>query len=119
MDQKNQLKLLVSELVKTNKNISSLQEEIRNQRKTKNLINEKLIQFCQANEIDGFDINNGQLIYTKTKIKKAIGKKMLQDTLRAYFDNDEAADKVSSHILDSRQETIKESIKIKMDKIDK
>ena len=116
MDDKSQLKLLVSELVKTNKNITSLQAEIKNQRKTKNLIQQKLIEFCQANDIDGFDINNGQLIYTKSKVKKAIGKKMLQDTLRLYFQNDEAADKVSSHILDSRQETIKESIKIKMDK---
>ena len=116
MDDKSQLKLLVAELVKTNKNITSLQAEMKNQRKTKNLITEKLIDFCQANEIDGFDINNGQLIYTRNKVKKAIGKKMLQDTLRAYFKNEEAADKVSSHILDSRQETIKESIKIKMDK---
>ena len=77
---------------------------------------EKLVEFCQQNGIDGFDINNGQLIYTKSKIRKAIGKKMLQETLREYFQNDDAADKISSHILDSRQETIKESIKIKMDK---
>ena len=55
-------------------------------------------------------------MYTKNKVKSTIGKKMLQDTLRAYFNNTEAADKISSHILNSRKEKITESIKIKFDK---
>ena len=40
---------------------------------------------------------------------------MLQETLRNYLKNTETADQISSHILNSRQEKITESIRIKFD----
>ena len=35
----------------------------------------------KSNNIDGFDISNGQLMYSKHKTKSSIGKKMLQETI--------------------------------------
>ena len=107
---------LVKEWIKTNNTITTLQSEIKKQRKHKTIITERLLSIMKNNDIDGFDITDGQLMYTKNKVKSTIGKKMLQDTLRAYFNNTEAADKISSHILNSRKEKITESIKIKFDK---
>ena len=41
---------------------------------------------------------------------------MLQETLRDYLNNQEAADKLSTHILNSRNEKVTENIRIKFDK---
>ena len=116
MSSNEELSSIVKEFMKTTDTITSLQNEIKKQRKTKAILTEKLISIMKSNNIDGFDITDGQLMYTKNKVKSTIGKKMLQDTLRAYFNNSEAADQISSHILNSRQEKITESIKIKFDK---
>ena len=71
----------------------------------------------KSNEIDCFDINDGKLVYAKSKHKKPINKKSLYDALHAYFKDDvELAQEVSNHILNSREETIKESIKRKVEK---
>ncbi len=116
MTSNEELSELVKEWIKTNNTIITLQSEVKNQRKHKAIITDKLVSIMKHNNIDGFDITDGQLMYTKNKVKSTIGKKMLQDTLRAYFNNSEAADQISSHILNSRQEKITESIKIKFDK---
>lgn len=116
MSSNEELSNIVKEFIKTNDTISSLQNEIKKQRKTKAILTEKLVSVMKSNNIDGFDITNGQLMYSKSKVKSTIGKKMLQETLRNYLSNTETADKISSHILNSRQEKITESIRIKFDK---
>lgn len=116
MTSNEELSELVKEWIKTNNTITTLQSEVKKQRKHKTNITDKLVSIMKTNNIDGFDITDGQLMYTKNKIKSTIGKKMLQETLRDYFKNTEAADQISSHILNSRQEKITESIKIKFDK---
>jgi|TARA_Y100000992_G_scaffold300968_1_gene270766 hypothetical protein len=116
MTSNEELSQIVKEFIKVNDTISSLQNEIKKQRKIKTALTEKLVGVMKSNNIDGFDISDGQLMYAKNKVKSTIGKKMLQETLRKYLNNDEAADKISSHILDSREEKIKESIRIKLDK---
>ena len=116
MSSNEELSSIVKEFMKTTDTINSLQNEIKKQRKTKAILTEKLVSIMKSNNIDGFDISNGQLMYSKSKTKSSIGKKMLQETLRNYLNNAETADQISSHILNSRQEKITESIRIKFDK---
>jgi hypothetical protein len=53
-------------------------------------------------------------MYTKSKIKKPINKKSLMTALNDFFKNDsDTAKELSDHILNSREETVKESIKRK------
>jgi len=76
-----------------------------------------LVDVMKTNEIDCFDINDGKLIYAKSKHKKPINKKSLFDSLQTYFKDDkELAQEVSEHILNNREETVKESIKRKKEK---
>jgi hypothetical protein len=56
-------------------------------------------------------------MYAKSKYKKPINKKSLNEALQNYFKNDtELAKDVSEHILNSREESIKETIKRKPEK---
>ena len=71
----------------------------------------------KSNEIDCFDIKDGQLIYTKNKTKKALSKKHLISSLLQYFSNDQKTAKdISAFVLNSREDNIKESIRRKIKK---
>ena len=67
-----------------------------------------------ADNIDEFDINNGKLIYTKSKSKAPLSKKHLLNSLNDFYKNDvEMADQLTKFIMDSRLEVTKEQIKHK------
>jgi hypothetical protein len=69
------------------------------------------------NSIDCFDINGGALVYKKNKIKKPINGKTLLTALQNYYkDQPKMAEDLTKHILDSREEQVKEVIKRKIDK---
>jgi hypothetical protein len=78
------------------------------------MLNNKLLSVMKDNEIDCFDINDGKLVYSKSKTKQAVSKKVLLDALNKYFcDKPETASEIVEHILDSRTEKITETIKRK------
>jgi hypothetical protein len=56
-------------------------------------------------------------LYKKNIVKKPINSKMLLTTLQTYYkDNLEMAQEITSHILNNREEVMKETIKRKIDK---
>ena len=70
----------------------------------------------RSNEIDCFDINDGQLVYKKNSVKKAIGKKFLLDILNKYFNGDEdKVNELNSYIQDNRERVEQEKIHLKGD----
>jgi hypothetical protein len=76
-----------------------------------------LVEIMRKNEIDCFDVNDGKLIYTKTKVKAPLNKNTLVGSLMKYFkDDDEQAKELSQFLLDSREEKVKESIRRKVQK---
>ena len=81
-------------------------------RKTeKKRISEILIGIMRKNEIDCFDINDGQIIYNKKNVKKPITKKILFTILSKYYKGDSSkAEDMQNFILDNREEEVKESI---------
>ena len=71
----------------------------------------------KTNSIDCFDINGGALVYKKSKIKKPINGKSLLAALQNYYKSDpKTAEDLTKHVLDSREEQVKETIKRKIDK---
>ena len=87
----------------------------RNDRKK--VLTENLISTMKKNEIDCFDINGGALIYKTNKVKKPINGKTLLLALQNYFKEDpNTAQDLTKHILNSREEQIKEMIKRKVNK---
>tara|TARA_B100001093_G_scaffold423181_1_gene415992 strand:- start:1294 stop:1647 length:354 start_codon:yes stop_codon:yes gene_type:complete len=117
MDTKDQLVSHIRSWIEIDTEISNLQKQIKNYREEKKNLTTSLVDVMKSNEIDCFDINDGKLIYSKSKVKKPINKKILLDSLNIFFQNDKKiVEELNDHILNSREETIKESIRRKINK---
>ena len=71
--------------------IRTLQKEIRNRRKLKKAITQNLVDIMKTQEIDALNVQDGQLIYNKTKTKAPLSKKHLLTSLTTFFKNDKSA----------------------------
>jgi hypothetical protein len=117
METKEQLVNNIKEWIKIDNEIIQLKNEIKERNIKKKNLTESLVSVMKTNAIDCFDINGGALIYKKNKVKKPINGKTLLSALQNYYKTDPqiAADLVK-HVMDSREEQIKETIKHKVDK---
>lgn len=114
MDIKDQLVSYVKDWVAVDEEMKQLQHVMREKRKKKKELNDVLINIMKQNDIECFNTKNGRLLYSVSKTKKSITKKMLFETLTKYFDNDDAkVNEMASFILESRDECVKETIKRK------
>jgi len=117
METKEQLVKSIKEWVKLENDIKKLQKELVLRKNEKKDISKNLIEVMKKNEIDNFDINNGQICYNKKNIKKPITKKILLDILEKYYKGDMLkASNVNNFILENREEIIKESLILKTNK---
>tara|TARA_B100000927_G_C16467808_1_gene470377 strand:- start:349 stop:738 length:390 start_codon:yes stop_codon:yes gene_type:complete len=115
METKGELVENIREWVKIDNEIRTLQKEINTRKDEKKKISAALMQTMKSNEIDCFDINNGQIQYVNKKVKKPMTKKVLFDVLTKYYDGDFLkANKMKDFIMDNREETSKESISRKI-----
>lgn len=118
METKDQLIKTIKEWVKLDNDIRKLQKELAQRKNEKKKLSSSLIDIMKKNEIDCFDINNGQICYNKKNIKKPITKKVLLDTLSKYYKGDLLkATEINNYILENREEITKESIVLKPNKI--
>lgn len=118
METKDQLIKNIKEWVKIDNEIRALQKEVRKKQDDKKKISVDLMDVMRKNEIDVFDIKDGQITYAKKSVKKPITKKNLLGILANYCKGDvEKAAEMNQFILDNREEVVKESIvrKIKKD----
>jgi hypothetical protein len=61
--------------------------------------------------LDCFDINDGQILYKKTNVKKPFTKKVLFQLLNEYYKDDvEKANDVSTFLLENQTEVVRERI---------
>jgi seryl-tRNA synthetase len=114
METKEQLIKSIKDWVKLDNDIRKLQKELKQRKDEKNKTSALLMETMKKNEIDCFDINNGQICYNKKTVKKPITKKILMDILSKFYKGDTLkASEVNNFILDNREETVKESIVLK------
>jgi hypothetical protein len=113
--EKNNLMKLIKEWVKNDNEIRELKKQ-ENLRKTENKsITDKLLLIMRNNNIDCFDINDSQILYKKTNVKKAFSKKTISFLLNQYFKDDvEKANDVHNYLMENQQEVVKEKIVRKM-----
>lgn len=117
MENKEQLVKTIKEWVKIDNEIRTLQQQQSMRKKEKKTISDSLIGVMKKNEIDCFDINDGQIIYNKKNVKKPITKKMLLNVLSNFFENDTAkATELNNYILENREDVVKENIVRKVNK---
>lgn len=115
METKEELVENIREWIKIDNEIRALQKEINTRKDEKKKISAALMQTMKSNEIDCFDINNGQIRYVNKKVKKPMTKKVLFDVLTKYYNGDFLkANEMKEFIMDNREETNKECISRKI-----
>ena len=113
---KAQLVQYIKTWIEVDNDMRKLQKEMKTLRDNKKTLTDALVNVMKSNEIDVFDINDGKLVYAKTKVKVPINKTNLFAALMQHYNDEDAAKKLSEFIMDSRQEKIKESIRRKIQK---
>jgi hypothetical protein len=117
MENKQQLIDSIKDWVKLDNEIRKLQSEISSRKNEKKNVSTKLMETMNANNIDCFDIKDGQLCYNKRSVKKPITKKGLFDILTKYYNGDlMQATQVNEYIIENREEVVKETLVRKMAK---
>jgi len=115
METKEQLVNNIKEWLKIDGEIAKLKLDIKEKNNKKKLLTNDLVNVMKSNEIDCFDINGGALVYKKNKVKKPINGKTLLVALQNYYKEEpKVAEDLTKHIMDSREEQIKETIKRKI-----
>jgi hypothetical protein len=114
---KEQLIHTIKEWVRIDNELRILSKQQSIRKKEKQEMSESLIEIMRSNEIDCFDIKNGQIMYTKRNIKKPITQKALLNILSNYYKgNVEKAEEVNNFIMENREQVVKETIVRKIDK---
>jgi hypothetical protein len=117
METKEQLINNIKEWIKIDTDILQLKNEIKEKNNKKKILTEQLLSMMKNNSIDCFDINGGALVYKKSTIKKPLNAKTILLTLQNYYKNDpQLAENITKHLLENREEQLKETIKRKIDK---
>ncbi len=115
MSTKDKLVQNVKAWLANDKELKALQNQIKERKKKKSELTEVLVDIMKSNEIDCFDITGGKIMYTQNRVKSALNKKHLMDSLEKYFENNPniQTEELSKFILDSRSIKTTESIRHK------
>ena len=117
METKEQLVQQIKGWMANDNELRDLQNRVKELKEKRKSYADNLVEIMRKNEIDCFDVNDGKLIYTKTKVKAPLNKNTLVTSLMKYFkDDDDQAKELSKFLLDSREEKVKESIRRKVQK---
>jgi hypothetical protein len=108
---KDQLIEKIKEWVKIDNEIRLLQKENKKRLAEKKKVSGELMQVMRANQIDAFDINDGQILYDKRNVKKPITKTALLSILTTYYKGDAVkAQETNQYILENREDVVREKI---------
>jgi hypothetical protein len=119
METKEQLINTIKRWVKIDNEIRALQKEQLARKNEKKKISSDLIDVMRTNNIDNFELKDGEIQYVKRNIKKPITQKALLGILSDYYKGDILkASEINNFINESREEVVKESIIRKINKTD-
>lgn len=114
---KDQMVTHIKRWIQLDNEIKKTQEELKARKDERKQHTLRLVDIMKSNEIDCFDINNGKLLYTKTKVKAPLSKGQLMQALANYYNNDEEqVRELGDHLMAARQEKITETIRRKSSK---
>ena len=117
MDGRQHLIENVKNWIHLDEELKRLRREMRTRREAKKNLTDILVRIMKNNDIDCFDITDGQLIYTKRQVKTPLSKKHLLDALSRYFQKDpNKVKELSKFIMDTRESKTKEDIRRKINR---
>jgi seryl-tRNA synthetase len=108
---KDQLIEKIKEWVRIDNEIRTLQTELNTRNENKKKVSTELMNVMKRNEIDVFDIKDGQIIYDRRNVKKPVTKAALLSILSNYYNGDAVkAAEINQYIMDNREEVVREKI---------
>jgi septal ring factor EnvC (AmiA/AmiB activator) len=97
--------------------IKQLNQKLKQLREEKNSANGEMIRIMRDNNIDVFDIKDGQIQYKQETKKKPLNQKVLLEILMRHPQmGEDQATALNEFVYENREEVIKESIVRKMKK---
>jgi len=119
-EEKKALIEVVKRWLKYDNEIRALQQEMLARKRARQETSAVLMNMMKDKNIEGLDINDGQIIYTRKSVKKPMTKQNLMDVLSKYYDGDfMKMNEINSFIMENREEVVKESIVRKIAKVKK
>lgn len=107
----------IREWIKVDNEIIKLKSETKSLLTKQKDLTDSLVKIMKGNAIDCFDINGGSLQYKQKKTKKTISGKFLLAELKKYYkEQPEFATELTKHLLDNREEVIKDGLHRKINK---
>lgn len=111
LETKEQLINKIREWVRVDNEMRVIQKEMVIRKKEKKNISKELMEVMKLNNIDVFDLKDGQLVYASKEVKKPISKKHLLTVLAMYFNgNEDKASELNGFIMDNREVVTKEQL---------
>ena len=110
------LKAAVKEYLELDNQIITLQKAIRERKKRKEQLSSTILGAMKNNEIHQMNLNQDKLMYCVSQYKKPMNKEYLNGVLNNYFQNEEKASDVLTHIFENRQRVEKVRLKRVIDK---
>ena len=89
METKEQLVQHIKGWLANDNEIREIQARLKELKDKRKGYADNLVEIMRKNEIDCFDVNDGKLIYTKTKVKAPLNKATLATSLMKYFKDDD------------------------------
>jgi hypothetical protein len=107
----------IREWIKVDNEIIKLKSETKLLIGKQKGLTDSLVKIMKGNSIDCFDINGGALMYKQKKTKKTISGKFLLTELKKYYkEQPEMAEELTKHLLDNREEIVKDGLHRKINK---
>jgi hypothetical protein len=116
MNEKTILVEKIKRWLDTETKINNIQKELKELRKQKKALSGDLSVIMKSKQIECIDVTHGQIIYTQKETKKGINKKYLSDILSKYYKDDGQAKEICTFILENRESSVKENIRLKAHK---
>ena len=95
----------IKEWVSLNNQINEIQKTMKELKNKKKQLSTTLINVMENNEIDRFDINDGKLVYKKTKVKAAISSRAKARYIKDKIETQAYTDAVSRDIVEAGDST--------------
>jgi hypothetical protein len=107
----------IKKWIQYDNDIKQLQNELKTKKESRRQHTEQLVNIMKSNEIDCFDVNNGKLLFSRTKVKTPLNKSQMVQALMEYFNNDEPrVRELEDRLMSARKEKITETIRRKINK---
>ena len=116
MATKEELVTNIKDWIQVENEMKVLQKELKERRAKKKALTTSLVEIMKTNDIDCFDMGEGNIVYTKNKVKQPLSKQYLMECLGKYFEQNpsvEAGD-VANFVMENRQVKTTEGIRHKV-----